>query len=279
MRIVFGWNRINLKTYTFEELNLEPIDQFPDAQIRVAQSYFHLFFIPVFPMGKRYDLVMKGQAYHIPPSLRNSIDPEKLKARGKWYAWSLPILAILIFLGVKINGMYTDYKYKKVSMEYAEMQKKFFDDPFVGDHIHFSDNNTTEFDAEVFSYNDQTKKVMLFIDLLAMQDEKLLSDAEKGLTKGSPDTLRTLLADRDELVESSVFKDSLTEEYPNQPIFRRLLTLELEEFPINYKFIEMTLAQYKNLKKSIGDPYHPSKAIKIAAFNEITKSRLFVEPQ
>lgn len=280
MRIVFGWNRINLKTYTFEELDLQPIEQFPNAQIRVAQSYFHLFFIPVFPMGKRYDLVMNGQAYHIPPSLRSSIDPEKLKAKGKWYAWSFPIIALVVFLGVSINGMYTNYQYRQQSIENAEIQRRFFDQPVVGDKMHFSNNSNLEFDGEVFSYNEKTKKVMLFLDLLNMQDEQLIRDAEKGIVKTSPDTLRMLLDQRNQLVSSSVFRDSLEQEYPDQPVFRRLLTFELEQFPIKYEFIEMSLAEYKSMKKSIGDYVTTMpKKVKLPSFKKITKYGLLVEPR
>ena len=58
MTILFGWNRFRLKSFTFQELNLPELEQFPNATFQVAQSYFHVFYIPVFPMGKRYDLVM-----------------------------------------------------------------------------------------------------------------------------------------------------------------------------------------------------------------------------
>lgn len=280
MRIVFGWNRINLKTYTFEELNIEPLEQFPNAKIRVAQSYFHLFWIPFFPLGKRYDLVMNGQAYHIPPSLRSSIDPEKLKARGKWYAWSLPILALIVFIGIALNEMYTDHQYRQQSIENAEIQRRFFDQPVVGDKMHFSNNSNLEFDGEVFSYNEKTKKVMLFLDLLNMQDEQLIRDAEKGIVKTSPDTLRMLLDQRNQLVSSSVFRDSLEQEYPDQPVFRRLLTFELEQFPIKYEFIEMTIVEYKSMKKSIGDYVTTMpKKVKLPSFKKITKYGLLVEPR
>src|SRR5688572_4777728 len=104
MTILFGWNRFRLKSFTFQELNLPELEQFPNATFQVAQSYFHLFYIPVFPMGKRYDLVMDKKLYHVPPSLMKMVNPEQINVRGKWYAWSLPILILLIMGGVKISG-------------------------------------------------------------------------------------------------------------------------------------------------------------------------------
>lgn len=278
MKIVFGWNRFKLKSFTFQELNLPELEQFPNATIRVAQSYFHIFWIPVFPMGKRYDLEMNKEIYHVPPSLMKLIDEEQINVRGKWYAWSLPILAVVIMLGVYFNGMYTDHKYQQQSLDYAESQRAFFDYPMVGDHIHFSNNGDVNFDAEVCKIDGS--RVILFLDLMNILDGKLLKKADAGLTETHPDTLRSQMEYRDQLELTSVFKDSLLGAHPDQPILRKLLTFELEGFPIEFEMINMSLNDYKALKKSIGDAYVTApKAIKIGAFHGITKSRLFVNPQ
>jgi hypothetical protein len=277
MKIVFGWNRFKLKSFTFQELNLPELEQFPNATIQVAQSYFHIFWIPVFPMGKRYDLVMNKELYHVPPSLMKLIDPEQIKVKGKWYAWSLPILAVVIMLGVYFNEMYTEHKYQQQSIEYAESQRKFFDTPMVGDHIRFSNANL-EFDAEVFNLTDS--KVILFLDLLHVLDKQVLEKAQKGQTRLGADSLQLLMNERDELENNSRFRDSLLAEYPDQPLFTRLLTFELEGYPIKYEMIHMSLNEYKALKKSIGDGVLTKpKQIKVPAFKPITKYGLYVNPQ
>lgn len=278
MRIVFGWNRIKLKSFTFQELNLPELEQFPNATIQVAQSYFHIFWIPVFPMGKRYDLVMNKELYHIPPSLMKLIDPEQIKVRGKWYAWSLPILIGLIALGVYFNDMYQEHKYEQQSIEYADSQRKFFDNPMVGDFIQFSNERDLDFSAEVCKV--EGSRVVLFLDLMSILDGELLKKADAGLTETPADTLRSQMEYRDQLELNSVFKDSLVEAHPDQPLLRKLLTFELEGFPIKYEMINMSLNDYKALKKSIGDGVVTNpKLIKIPAFNSITKYGLYVNPQ
>ncbi len=278
MRIVFGWNRIRLKSFAFQELNLPELEQFPNATIQVAQSYFHIFWIPVFPMGKRYDLVMNKELYHVPPSLMKLIDPEQIKVKGKWYAWSLPILIGVIALGVYFNQLYTEHKYEQQSIEYAESQRKFFDDPMVGDQIHFSNHGDVNFDAEVCKIDGS--RVVLFLDLMDILDGKLLKKADAGLTETHPDTLRSQMEYRDQLELTSVFQDSLLGAHPDQPILRKLLTFELEGFPIDYEMINMSLNDYKALKKSIGDGVLTMpKLIKIPAFKKITKYGLYVDPQ
>jgi hypothetical protein len=277
MTILFGWNRFRLKSFTFQELNLPELEQFPNATIQVAQSYFHLFYIPVFPMGKRYDLVMDKQLYHVPPSLMKMIDQEQVKVRGKWYAWSLPILVILILLGVKLNKVLKEREYQAAAIELAQLQQRFFDNPAVGDHILFTNNKDLQFDAELFIVGD--KKITLFVNLMEQLDELAVENARNGKAPVDADSMQSLIDQRNELVETSSFNDSLYQEYPSQPVFRKVQMFELHGYPIDYKFVEMTLKEYEALKNSLGDgDTKKAKKIKIPAFHKITRQALFVEP-
>lgn len=278
MTILFGWNRFRLKSYTFQELNLPELEQFPNATFQVAQSYFHLFYIPVFPMGKRYDLVMDKQLYHVPPSLMKMVDPEQIKVRGKWYAWSLPIAILLIFLGVKINSWVEKSQARADAMELAQADLKFFDNPEEGDHIWFTNDVDLQFDAEVFIVGE--KKITLFVNLMEQLDELALENARNGKASVDADSMQTLIDQRNELIESSPFNDSLYEEHPLQPVYRKLLMFGLHNYPINYKFVELTYKEYEALKKSLGDgDTKKAKKIKIPAFREITQQALFVQPE
>lgn len=277
MTILFGWNRFRLKSFTFQELNLPELEQFPNATFQVAQSYFHLFYIPVFPMGKRYDLVMDKQLYHVPPSLMKMVDPEQIKVRGKWYAWSLPILILLIMGVVKINGAVKQNQAQADAMELAQMEQRFFDNPMVGDHIWFTNNNDLEFDAEIFIVGE--KKITLLVNLMEQLDELAVENARNGKARVDADSMQSLIDQRNELVETSSFNDSLYEEHPDQPIYRKLLMFGLHKYPIDYKFVELTYKEYEALKQSIGDgDTKKAKKIKIPAFHEITKQALFVQP-
>lgn len=277
MTILFGWNRFRLKSFTFQELNLPELEQFPNATFQVAQSYFHLFYIPVFPMGKRYDLVMDKQLYHVPPSLMKMAEPEQIKVRGKWYAWSLPILILLIMLSVKISHTVSQNRAHADAMELAQYDLKFFNDPMEGDHIWFSNGADLKFDVEVFVAGEE--KITLFVNLMEQLDELALRNARNGKARVDADSMQILINQRNELLETSVYKDSLYQEHPYQPIYRKVLLFGLENYPIDYKFVEMSVKEYKALKESLGDgDTKKAKKIKIPAFHEITKQALFVQP-
>jgi hypothetical protein len=284
MTIVFGWKYFRLKSFTFQELNLPELEQFPNATLQVAQSYFHLFYIPVFPTGRSYRLEMDNQLYHVPPSLMKMLDTEQLKARGKWYAWTLPLVILLIFAAVKLNQALRENRYEEMNREFAQMneeleqmKQKFFNDPEVGDHILFTGDGNLSFDAEVFVAGD--KKITLFVNLMEQLDQEALENARTGKIRVDADSIRTLLDQRNELLETSSFKDSLYEEHPLQPVYRKLLLFGLEEYPIRYQFIEMSRKEYQALKESLGDgATKQAKKIKIPAFREITKQALLVEP-
>ena len=277
MTILFGWNRFRLKSFTFQELNLPELEQFPNAVFQVAQSYFHLFYIPVFPMGKRYDLVMDKKTYHVPPSLMKMVNPEQINVRGKWYAWLLPILILLLLASVKISGAVKQNQAQADAIEFAQMQQQFFDNPVVGDHIWFTNNDDLKFDAEIFIVGD--KKITLFVNLMEQLDELALENARNGKVRVDADSMQILINQRNELIETSTFNDSLYQEHPDQPIYRKLLLFGLENYPIDYKFIEVPIKEYKAWKKSIGDgDTKKAKKIKIPAFHEITRQALLVDP-
>lgn len=278
MTILFGWGRFRLKSFTFQELNLPELEQFPNATFQVAQSYFHLFYIPVLPLGKRYDLVMNKKAYHVPPSLMKLVNMEQVKARGKWYAWSLPILILVITLGVRLNTRMKESQYEAYAIEFAEMQQQFFDNPEVGDHAWFTNNGDLKFDTEIFKIENQ--KVTLFVNLMEQLDEEVMENARNGKATVDADSILTLINERNELDLTSKFNDSLLMEYLDQPVFRKVLMFELEGYPIKYKFVEMPLKEYKAMKRSLGDGNtKKAKKIKIPAFHEITKQALLVEPE
>ncbi|WP_343748637.1 hypothetical protein [Fluviicola sp.] len=277
MTILFGWKQFRLKSYTFQELHLPELEQFPNATFQVSQTYFHLFYIPICPTGRRYHLVMDGKLYAVPPSLMKMVDPELVKARGKWYAWSLPLLILVIMLGVKIKSAIKENEYEQYSMEFAEMEQEFFNDPEVGDHLLFTNKADVEFDAEVFKVAG--KKVTLFVNLMKQLDDEVLEEARSGKAAVDADSIQALIDQRNALVETSRFNDSLRREYIGQPVLQKVLMFELESYPIRYKVVEMSLDAYQAMKKSLADgSTKKATKIKIPALHAITKQALFVEP-
>lgn len=273
MRIFFGWNRFKLKTYTLKELNLEDNEHFPNAQFHVGQSYFHIFWIPVCSLGKRYDLIMDGKEYHVPSSMMRNLDKSLIDVKGKWYAWTFPMLLALAAIGLLLFGMME----KQASVASAETERQFFEHPQIGDGIVFSDDNGLTFEGEVMDVKGG--KVKMIFSLMDILDEEVLEKARNGEIDTHPDTLRRIMNSRNELVITSVYYDSLFSEHPDQPIYRKLLIFESEGFPIKYEIIEMPIKEYKSMKKSIGETPEQAKLVKLPSLELITKSAVYVDPR
>lgn len=101
MKIAFGWYSFRIKSYSAKDLELD-IEQWKDSSFEVRQKVFHIFWVPVFSIGKLYSLKKQGKLYDLQ---ENIID--KIKNKGKigtpWYSFLLPILLIAIPL---IIGVY-----------------------------------------------------------------------------------------------------------------------------------------------------------------------------
>jgi hypothetical protein len=91
MSIVFGWNSFKIKSFTNRELNLPDQDNKP-WRIEARQSYFHLFWIPFFGLGKKWVTPIGTQLYKLPPELELQIHRQNIPLPTKWYTFSLPIL-------------------------------------------------------------------------------------------------------------------------------------------------------------------------------------------
>ena len=101
MKIAFGWYSFNLKSYSANDLALD-IDEWRDSTFEVRQKVFHLFWIPVFSLGKIYAARKQGKLHDLPETVIGRIK-EKGKVKTPWYSFLLPILALLIPI---IAGVY-----------------------------------------------------------------------------------------------------------------------------------------------------------------------------
>ena len=112
MRIAFGWYSFRIKAYKPSELGLQTAE-YQSASIEVRQRCFHLFFIPVFGIGKIYSLRKDGRLYELPQELI-----EKVQKKGKlgtpFYTYAFPILAALFFVSYLIYGQLMNLKNKNL---------------------------------------------------------------------------------------------------------------------------------------------------------------------
>jgi hypothetical protein len=110
MSIVFGWNNFKIKSFDPYELGLTNNLQ-NDFTIEARQSYFHLFWIPCFGLGKKWNIRKGGQLYELPAAYAHAIQQQNVKVRSPWYTFLLPILGIIGLLGFGVSEKYKAYKW------------------------------------------------------------------------------------------------------------------------------------------------------------------------
>lgn len=96
MTFVFGWYSFRLKTYSAEELQLNP-EEWNNGTFEVRQKVAHIFWLPLFSIGKMYAVRKKGKLYDLPDSVINTIK-NKGKVKTPWYSFFLPIALIVGFI-------------------------------------------------------------------------------------------------------------------------------------------------------------------------------------
>ena len=109
--IVFGWYAFTIKNYTRDELFQLGIAP-ENMKFLIKQKVVHVFWIPIFPIGKQYVLKRDGKNYEMPDVLISKLKSFETP-KTPWYSFLLPILAVLAFIGITLNAKYNTYLYNK----------------------------------------------------------------------------------------------------------------------------------------------------------------------
>lgn len=121
MSIVFGWNNFHIKTYTPKELNLTTADT-TEFKVEVRQSYFHLFWIPFFGLGKKWAIRKDGKLYELPSAMMEAIRRQNIPVKTPWYTFAGPLL---IIVGLAVWGLYEKVEqYNDNSNEEARINQR-----------------------------------------------------------------------------------------------------------------------------------------------------------
>lgn len=121
MSIVFGWNNFHIKTYTPKELNLTTADT-SEYRVEVRQSYFHLFWIPFFGLGKKWAIRKDGKLYELPSAMMEAIRRQNIPVKTPWYTFAGPLL---IIVGLAVWGLYEKVEqYNDNSNEEARIKNR-----------------------------------------------------------------------------------------------------------------------------------------------------------
>ena len=109
--VIFGWYAFTIKNYTRDELFQMGIAP-ENMGFLIKQKVAHVFWIPLFPIGKQYVLKRNGKNYEMPEVLISKLKSFETP-KTPWYSFLLPILAIFVFIGVSANEAYDSYLYDK----------------------------------------------------------------------------------------------------------------------------------------------------------------------
>lgn len=121
MRIVFGWNNFTIKSYKPKELGLTQEDT-NDFRVEIRQSYFHLFWIPFFGLGKKW-VIRKGRdTYELPAQFLHKVQEQHLQHRTPWYTFAGPLLILAGLIGFWAYTQYDEYRDQQRSIAYYKQR-------------------------------------------------------------------------------------------------------------------------------------------------------------
>lgn len=101
--IVFGKNKYLLKSFKPSDFGL-PTDPNDTDLIVVYQQYAHLYFIPLFSLGKIWVLKRGDALFELTPEFQQLINAINPKLPSSWASYSWFWLGIVAFCLFKING-------------------------------------------------------------------------------------------------------------------------------------------------------------------------------
>lgn len=116
MGIIFGTNSILIESYSVFDLNVQEKMQV-DVRFEVRQRCFHLFWIPLFPIRKIYQLKQDGNRYDLELEYIEIVK-SKGKHRTPWYSFLLSIMSIIGILSVIVYSEY--HYYMRFTKDYQE---------------------------------------------------------------------------------------------------------------------------------------------------------------
>jgi hypothetical protein len=166
MSIVFGWNHFKIKSYDPFELGLTTNTN-TDFTVEVRQSYFHLFWIPFFGIGKKWAIRKGKDLYELPGAYRDHIRQTAPKVRTPWYTYAGPLLIATIGLGFVISEKMEqqrsrEYSKKRFEENVAELTAR-YKSPTTWDYYAFK--GVSDYKGRygrVIGVSDQAIKLQFF---------------------------------------------------------------------------------------------------------------------
>ena len=175
MSILFGWNSYLLKSIAPIELGLSAND-LPNTRIEYRQRYFHLFFIPLFPIGRIWTVRKEGKLYEPSEQLELALAQVQLgRLPGVW-AWSGILLGLAAWIFISISNRIEENRYQKYTKNNKEALVAFFQDKNKTTPLSIklnAMNNLIDSTLSTINYEDKVIDTSLSALLVLYADAKL----------------------------------------------------------------------------------------------------------
>jgi hypothetical protein len=102
MAIVYGWNSFKIREFTLDEVGIHKKAE-PGVQLEVRQAYFHLFWIPMFSLGKRWVVRKGGKSYEMPADIKTLAKKTLTNIKTPWYTYAGPlaiVISVVLFVAI-----------------------------------------------------------------------------------------------------------------------------------------------------------------------------------
>lgn len=196
MTIVFGSGSFLLKKFRPEDIGLhEKVEN--GYMIERRQGFVHIFWIPICSTGKVWYASSKNNRYQLPQRYEHLIVKDKAKAKGKWYAYSLPLLILLIAFGAGCISVFERYMSYRGQMERKVAEQNVFENPLASDTYRFSDENYKDFVLTVKTVEPSR----IIFEAPVMKDS-----AAYGKKRFFTDSTQAIVIDRSDLKQLFVWK-------------------------------------------------------------------------
>ena len=123
--ILFGWNNYLLKSVSLDQLG-STAAQSSDLRFEYRQKYFHLFFIPCFPLGRFWAVRQGGKLYQPTPEAEQALRSLNIGGKQGLWAWTGPLLGIACWIIFGISSGIEDAARQRRNEEHSAMLTAFF---------------------------------------------------------------------------------------------------------------------------------------------------------
>lgn len=159
MSVVFGWYSFKLKSYKAEDLELDE-EKWTNSTFEIRQKVFHLFWLPLFSLGKVYGVRKNGDFFELPELLKARLKEKKTKT--PWYSYFIPISLVVGLIGF---GIFIYIAESVMKIQNHSREKELYEFSMIDVENKLVNIETNSY-LRLVNMNNYDKKSILFLKLV-----------------------------------------------------------------------------------------------------------------